>query len=54
MTIEEEQHEPMLRHDDLAEQIEHMEPLAVGGMYFTRKGWFFGHDTKQLNFRPTS
>lgn len=23
--------EPMLRHDELAEQIEHMEPLAVGG-----------------------
>lgn len=32
MAIEDEQHEPMLRHDDLAEQIEHMEPLAVGGM----------------------
>lgn len=32
MTIEEEQNEPMLNHDDLAEQIGHMEPLAVGGM----------------------
>jgi hypothetical protein len=34
MTIrdgEEEQDEPMLRHDDLVEQINHMEPLAVGG-----------------------
>jgi hypothetical protein len=26
-----EQHEPMLGHDELMEQIGHMEPLAVGG-----------------------
>jgi hypothetical protein len=31
MTIIEEQNEPMLRHEELAEQIGHMEPLAVGG-----------------------
>lgn len=31
MTTHEEQNEPMLRHDELAEQIGHMEPLAVGG-----------------------
>ncbi|KAF1800489.1 amino acid permease-domain-containing protein [Mucor lusitanicus] len=43
MTIEEEQHEPMLRHDDLAEQIEHMEPLAVGDQRLERKiGWIQG------------
>lgn len=24
--------EPMLRHENLTEQIEHMEPLAVGGI----------------------
>lgn len=38
MTIEEEQNEPMLSHDDLAEQIGHMEPLAVGGMYIHLPG----------------
>lgn len=38
MAIENEQHEPMLRHDDLTEQIEHMEPLAVGGMCITWRG----------------
>ncbi|KAL9554593.1 hypothetical protein MBANPS3_002735 [Mucor bainieri] len=43
MTIENEQHEPMLRHDDLAEQIEHMEPLAVGDQRLERKiGWIQG------------
>lgn len=28
----EEQHEPMLRHNELTEQIENMEPLAIGGI----------------------
>ncbi|EPB92636.1 hypothetical protein HMPREF1544_00650 [Mucor circinelloides 1006PhL] len=43
MAIEDEQHEPMLRHDDLAEQIEHMEPLAVGDQRLERKiGWIQG------------
>lgn len=31
--VDEEQHEPMLGHDDLVEQINHMEPLAVGGTH---------------------
>ena len=38
MTIEEEQNEPMLSHDDLVEQIGYMEPLAVGGMYIHLSG----------------
>ncbi|KAI8366343.1 amino acid permease-domain-containing protein [Choanephora cucurbitarum] len=38
-----EQLEPMLPHDDLADQIEHMEPLAVGDQRLERKiGWIQG------------
>lgn len=29
-----ERHEPMLKHDELSEQIGHMEPLALGGKTF--------------------
>ncbi|KAG2189920.1 hypothetical protein INT46_001935 [Mucor plumbeus] len=43
MTIEEEQNEPMLSHDDLVEQIGYMEPLAVGDQRLERKiGWIQG------------
>ncbi|KAI7907678.1 amino acid/polyamine transporter I [Cokeromyces recurvatus] len=45
MTIEDqnEQHEPMLQHESLIEQIEHMEPLAIGDQRLERKiGWIQG------------
>ncbi|KAI8644120.1 amino acid/polyamine transporter I [Parasitella parasitica] len=37
------ENEPMLRHPELADQIEHMEPLAVGDQRLERKiGWIQG------------
>ncbi|OBZ88543.1 High-affinity methionine permease [Choanephora cucurbitarum] len=42
-STQDEQLEPMLPHDDLTDQIEHMEPLAVGDQRLERKiGWIQG------------
>ncbi|KAI8078328.1 amino acid/polyamine transporter I [Thamnidium elegans] len=42
MTLNDDQ-EPMLRHEQFTEQIEHMEPLAVGDQRLERKiGWIQG------------